>query len=111
MRPTFSSEKNSAGDVTPALTRANPSIASWLPCTAPSTCCISGGGGSSVASCAPATEHHRRLTCGAIALAVFESEELPRVGYAPELVLAACHEPGSRAADEFAHRSRDQHLT
>ena len=35
MRPTFSSEKNSAGDVTPALTRAKPSIASWLPCTAP----------------------------------------------------------------------------
>ena len=34
IRPTFSSEKNSAGDVTPALTRAKPSIASWLPCTA-----------------------------------------------------------------------------
>ncbi len=50
MRPMFSSEKNSAGEVTPAFTRAKPSIASWLPCTAPSTCCISGGGGSSVAS-------------------------------------------------------------
>src|SRR6266508_5881640 len=37
MRPAFSSEKKSAGDVTPAMTRANPSIASWLPCTAPST--------------------------------------------------------------------------
>jgi hypothetical protein len=32
MSRTFSSEKNSAGDVTPALTRAKPSIASWLPC-------------------------------------------------------------------------------
>ena len=28
MRPTFSSEKNSAGEVTPAKTRTNPSIAS-----------------------------------------------------------------------------------
>jgi len=28
MRPTFSSEKNSAGDVTPAATRTNPSMAS-----------------------------------------------------------------------------------
>ena len=31
IRPMLSSEKNSAGDVTPALTWANPSIASWLP--------------------------------------------------------------------------------
>jgi hypothetical protein len=31
MRPMFSSEKNSDGDVTPAMVRANPSIASWLP--------------------------------------------------------------------------------
>jgi hypothetical protein len=31
IRPAFSSEKNSAGEVTPAMTRAKPSIASWLP--------------------------------------------------------------------------------
>ena len=37
IRPTLSSAKNSAGDVTPALTRTNPSIASRLPCTAAST--------------------------------------------------------------------------
>ena len=46
----FSSEKNSAGDVTPPFTRANPSIASWLPRMAARSCCISGGGGSRVAS-------------------------------------------------------------
>ena len=31
MRPVLSSEKKSAGDVTPALVRAKPSMASWLP--------------------------------------------------------------------------------
>jgi hypothetical protein len=35
MLPTLSSEKKSAGDVVPAATRVNPSIASWLPCMAP----------------------------------------------------------------------------
>jgi hypothetical protein len=45
MRLTFSSEKNSAGETTPEKTRANPSLASRLPDTASSTCCISGGGG------------------------------------------------------------------
>jgi hypothetical protein len=44
------SEKNSAGDSTPALTRANWSIAGWLPAIAASRRCRSGGGGSSVAS-------------------------------------------------------------
>ena len=46
----FCGEKNSAGDVTPALTRAKASIASVLPCTACSNRASSGGGGSSVAS-------------------------------------------------------------
>jgi len=50
IRPTFSSEKNSAGDVTPVLTRANPSIASWFPWIAPSSCWSSGGGGSKEAN-------------------------------------------------------------
>jgi hypothetical protein len=31
MRPTFAGDKHSAAEVTPALTRANPSIASLLP--------------------------------------------------------------------------------
>jgi hypothetical protein len=50
MRLTFSSEKNTAGDVTPALTRANSFIASGLPWTAASSCWSSVGGGWSVAS-------------------------------------------------------------
>ena len=50
MRLTFSSEKNSAGDTTPVTMLMNPSIAGWLPATAPRTCWSSGGGGSSVAS-------------------------------------------------------------
>ncbi|NDZ17899.1 esterase [Variovorax sp. WS11] len=49
MRATLASSKKSAGDITPAFTRAKPSIASWLPCTASSSCCSSGGGGSSLA--------------------------------------------------------------
>jgi hypothetical protein len=38
--------------VTPALTRAKASIASWLPCTAVSSCTICGSGGCSEAICA-----------------------------------------------------------
>ena len=37
IRPTFSLEKNSAGDTTPEITRTKPFIASGLPCTAPSS--------------------------------------------------------------------------
>ncbi len=44
-RRTCCSEKKSAGGVTPPATRANPSIASWLPCTASSTRSSSGGRG------------------------------------------------------------------
>src|SRR6478735_3189021 len=50
MRLTFCSEKKSAGDVTPELTRANPSMESWLPWMAVRSCCSCGGGGSSDAS-------------------------------------------------------------
>ena len=49
--PTFSGAKNSMGDTVPAVRLTNMFIASWSPCIAPSSCCISGGGGSIVASC------------------------------------------------------------
>ena len=72
--------------MTPALTRANPSIASWLPCTAPSSCCISGGGGSSVASIVVKSNIGR--TCSSrvrLYAAVYENdfwknEMSPRIG-------------------------------
>ena len=49
-RPMCSGSKNSTGDTVPAVMLANASIASWSPCTAPNSCCISGGGASSVAN-------------------------------------------------------------
>ena len=47
----FSGSKNSVGEMVPAVTLTNESIASRLPWIAPSRCCISSGGASSVASC------------------------------------------------------------
>ena len=44
MRPAFSGAKNSGAGSVPAMTLTKPSIASWLPCIAPMSCCISGGG-------------------------------------------------------------------
>lgn len=52
MRRMFSSEKKSAGDMTAPATRANWSLASWLPCVAARSCSSSSGRGSSGASCA-----------------------------------------------------------
>src|SRR6185436_10935211 len=44
IRPMFSGSKNSTGETVPAVRLTKASIASWLPCTAPSSCCISMGG-------------------------------------------------------------------
>src|SRR5680860_831363 len=50
MRPTFSGAKNSGAGSVAAMTLTKSSIASWLPCIAPNSACISAGGGSSVAN-------------------------------------------------------------
>jgi hypothetical protein len=50
IRPTFSGAKNSGAGSVAACTLTNPSIASWFPRIAPSSCCISGGGGCSCAN-------------------------------------------------------------